>query len=63
MLEDKSLRFQNLDESFLRNVDFADALHPFFSFFLFFEDFRLRVISPPVHAERVLGKRAGNARA
>ena len=29
------LRFEHLNERLLRNVDFPDALHPFFSFFLF----------------------------
>ena len=32
-----SLRFQHLNERFLRNVDFPDAFHPFFSFFLFLQ--------------------------
>jgi plasmid stabilization system protein ParE len=34
-----SLRLQNFDEGFLRDVDFADAFHPLFSFFLFLEQF------------------------
>src|SRR5260370_31754239 len=33
------LRFEHLNESFLRNVDLADALHSFFSFFLFLQEF------------------------
>src|SRR5437879_7778808 len=33
------LRFEHLNESFLRNVDLADALHSFFSFFLFLQQF------------------------
>jgi hypothetical protein len=36
-----SLRFQDFDEGFLRNVDPPDALHPLFSFFLFLEQFPL----------------------
>ena len=35
------LCFQNLDECFLRNIDPADAFHPFFSFFLFLKQFPL----------------------
>jgi hypothetical protein len=32
-----SLRFKNLDKRFLRDVDFPNAFHPFFSFLLFLE--------------------------
>src|ERR1700726_3245581 len=32
-----SLRFQHLDERFLRNVDLPDAFHSFLSFFLFLQ--------------------------
>ena len=32
-----SLRFENLNECFLRNVDFPDAFHPFLSLFLFLQ--------------------------
>ena len=31
--------FQDGEEGFLRNVDFADALHAFLAFFLAFEEF------------------------
>ena len=33
----ESLRLQYLDKCFLRNIDTADALHPLFSFLLFFQ--------------------------
>ena len=32
-----SLRFEHFYECFLRDVDFPDAFHPFFSFFLFLQ--------------------------
>jgi hypothetical protein len=31
------LRFEHLDERLLRNVDFPDAFHAFFPFFLFLQ--------------------------
>ncbi len=31
--------FQDLDEGFLGDVDRADGFHPFFAFFLFFQQF------------------------
>ena len=34
-------RLQNFDEGFLRDVDFPDAFHPLFSFFLFLQQFAL----------------------
>ena len=37
VIQSSSLRFQHLDERLLRDVDFPDAFHPFFSFFLFLQ--------------------------
>ena len=37
VIQSASLRFQHLNERLLRNVDFPDAFHPFFSFFLFLQ--------------------------
>jgi hypothetical protein len=37
----RSLRLQHFDEGFPRDVDFADAFHPLFSFFLFLQQFAL----------------------
>jgi len=39
--------FQDGKESFLRDVDLADALHALFAFFLFFEEFAFAEMSPP----------------
>jgi len=36
-----SLRFQDLNERFLRNIDSSNALHPFLPFLLFLEEFAL----------------------
>ena len=33
------LRFEHLDKRLLWNIDFSNAFHPFFSFFLFFQQF------------------------
>src|ERR1700704_6188965 len=35
------LRFQHLNKGFLRNIDASDALHPLFSFLLFFQQLAL----------------------
>ena len=35
--KERSLRFQHLNERLLRNVDFPDAFHSFFSFLLFLQ--------------------------
>ena len=37
VIQSSSLSFQHLDERLLRDVDFPDAFHPFFSFFLFLQ--------------------------
>jgi hypothetical protein len=34
-------------ETYFRHVDFADAFHPLFSFFLFLQQFAFAVMSPP----------------
>jgi hypothetical protein len=40
-IRDSSLRFEHFNERLLRNVDFPNAFHPLFSFFLFLQQFAL----------------------